>query len=163
MISGEGKEKALTYRKASIEDLELLTETRVEVLRAANCLSGDADMSEVREQSYRYYQRALCEGTHTAYLALDGEQFAGAGGVSYFQVMPTYRNPRGNKAYIMNMYTRPEYRRRGIAYHMLDLLVRDAADRGIDAISLEATRMGRSLYEKYGFTQMGDEMELRKK
>ena len=48
MISGEGKEKALTYRKASIEDLELLTETRVEVLRAANCLSGDADMSEVR-------------------------------------------------------------------------------------------------------------------
>ena len=57
MISGEGKEKALTYRKASIEDLELLTETRVEVLRAANCLSGDADMSEVREQSYRYYQR----------------------------------------------------------------------------------------------------------
>ena len=59
MISGEGKEKALTYRKASIEDLELLTETRVEVLRAANCLSGDADMSEVREQSYRYYQRAL--------------------------------------------------------------------------------------------------------
>ena len=158
MISGEGKEKALTYRKASIEDLELLTETRVEVLRAANCLSGDADMSEVREQSYRYYQRALCEGTHTAYLALDGEQFAGAGGVSYFQVMPTYHNPSGNK-----VYTRPEYRRRGIAYHMLDLLVRDAADRGIDAISLEATRMGRPLYEKYGFTQMGDEMELRKK
>ena len=99
MISGEGKEKALTYRKASIEDLELLTETRVEVLRAANCLSGDADMSEVREQSYRYYQRELCEGTHTAYLALDGEQFAGAGGVSYFQVMPTYHNPSGNKAY----------------------------------------------------------------
>ena len=64
---------------------------------------------------------------------------------------------------IMNMYTRPEYRRRGIAYHMLDLLVRDAADRGIDAISLEATRMWRPLNEKYGFTQMGDEMELRKK
>ena len=61
---------------------------------------------------------------------------------------------------IMNMYTRPEYRRRGIAYHMLDLLVRDAADRGIDAISLEATRMGRSLYEKYGFVKMNDEMEL---
>lgn len=121
-------------------------------------------LSLTRRQSFfPNYQRALCEGTHTAYLALGGEQFAGAGGVSYFQVMPTYHNPSGNKAYIMNMYTRPEYRRRGIAYHMLDLLVRDAADRGIDAISLEATRMGRPLYEKYGFTQMGDEMELRKK
>ena len=158
-----GKGESMVYRKASMEDLEFLTETRVEVLRAANRLSGDADMSVVREQSHRYYQRALCDGTHTAYLAFDGEHFAGAGGVSYFQVMPTYHNPSGNKAYIMNMYTRPEYRRRGIAYHMLELLVGDAKGRGITAISLEATKMGRPLYERYGFTQMRDEMELREK
>ena len=113
-------------------------------------------LSLTRRQSFfPNYQRALCEGTHTAYLALDGEQFAGAGGVSYFQVMPTYHNPSGNKAYIMNMYTRPEYRRRGIAYHMLDLLVRDAADRGIDAISLEAPGRGRPRGEKYGGTRVG--------
>ncbi len=28
----------------------------------------------------------------------------GAGGISYYRVMPTYHNPSGNKAYIMNMY-----------------------------------------------------------
>ncbi len=27
----------------------------------------------------------------------------GAGGISYYRVMPTYHNPSGNKAYIMNM------------------------------------------------------------
>ena len=53
------------------------------------------------------------------------------------------------KAYIMNMYTVPEYRRRGIAYQTLDKLVKEAKERGISAISLEATDMGRPLYEKY--------------
>lgn len=74
--------------------------------------------------------------------------------------MPTYHNPSGRKAYIMNMYTRPEYRRRGIAYHTLDLLVKEIRRRGITSISLEATDMGRPLYEKYGFLPMEHEMEL---
>lgn len=60
----------------------------------------------------------------------------------------------------MNMYTHPEYRRRGIAAKTLDLLVGAAKSAGIDAISLEATAMGRPLYEKYGFVRMNDEMEL---
>ena len=60
----------------------------------------------------------------------------------------------------MNMYVRPDYRRRGIATKTLDLLVKDAKDRGINTISLEATKMGKSLYKSYGFTKMENEMEL---
>ena len=150
----------LFYKKAAIDDLDILTETRIEVLRAANKLSDDMDMSEVKEQTYAYYEKALRDGTHIAYLVFDGKRFAGAGGVSFFQVMPTYHNPSGYKAYIMNMYTRPEYRRKGIAFRTLDLLVEESRKRGIESISLEATEMGRPLYEKYGFTKMNDEMEL---
>ena len=62
----------------------------------------------------------------------------------------------------MNMYTKPEYRRNGIAYKTLDLLIAEAKRKGITAISLEATDMGRPLYEKYGFVKMNDEMELPK-
>lgn len=152
---------ALSYRKASLADLEVLTETRIEVLCAANQLSADVDMSEVKKQSLEYYQDALRNETHSAYLVFDEETFVGAGGISYFQVMPTYHNPTGKKAYIMNMYTKPNYRRRGIAFKTLDLLVADAREKGITAISLEATDMGRPLYEKYGFIKMNDEMELR--
>lgn len=151
---------ALIYKKAAIDDLEILTETRIEVLRAANQLNGDVDMSEVKRQSYEYYRNALKDGTHAAYLVFDEELFVGAGGISYFQVMPTYHNPTGRKAYIMNMYTKIEYRRRGIASKTLDLLVSDATAKGVTAISLEATVMGRPLYEKYGFVKMEDEMEL---
>ena len=152
-----------SYKKATIDDLDRLVDTRIEVLRAANQLADNVDMGEIELQSYRYYNRALCDGTHIAYLVFDGAKFVGSGGVSFFQVMPTYHNPSGRKAYIMNMYTVPEYRRRGIAYKTLSMLVNDAKGRGVTAISLEATDMGRPLYEKYGFVKMNDEMELRER
>ena len=47
----------LTYKRATLEDIDILTETRIEVLRAANKLSADTDMSEVERQSYNYYLR----------------------------------------------------------------------------------------------------------
>lgn len=150
----------LTYKRATIEDIDILTETRIKVLRAANKLSNDIDMSEVEKQSYDYYKKALCDGTHIAYLIFDENCFVGAGGVSFFQVMPTYHNPSGKKAYIMNMYTHPDYRRNGIAYKTLDMLINDTKCKGVTSISLEATAMGRPLYEKYGFVKMNDEMEL---
>ncbi len=150
----------LTFRKATIDDIDLLTKTRIEVLRAANQLPEDTNMRDVEKQSRMYYEKALRDGTHTACLVFDRDRWVGAGGISYYQVMPTYRNPSGNKAYIMNMYTHPDYRRRGIASGILDLLVEDARSKQIAFISLEATAMGRPLYEKYGFVQMDDEMIL---
>ena len=150
----------LTYKKATLGDIDLLTETRIIILKAANQLSDEVDMSEVKKEAYHYYQKALHDDRHVAYLVFDGKRFVGAGGVSYFQVMPTYHNPSGKKAYIMNMYTDPEYRRRGIAFKTLDILVKDIKNKGITAISLETTEMGRPLYEKYGFVAMNNEMEL---
>ena len=151
---------ALVYKRATLADLDILTETRIEVLRAANRLDASADMTQVERATLAYYRSALADGSHTAYLVFDGDVFVGAGGVSYYAVMPTYHNPTGRKAYIMNMYPRPAYRRRGIAARTLDLLVQDARGRGVHAISLEATSMGRPLYEAYGFVPMTSEMEL---
>ena len=149
------------YKRATMEDIDELVRTRIIVLRAANKLSDDEDMSVVEEESKAYYRRALETGEHIAYLVYDNGAFVGAGGVSFYQVMPTYHNPTGKKAYIMNMYTNPAYRRKGIAYHTLEILEADAKNKGIDAISLEATEMGRPLYEEFGFVGMKDEMELK--
>ncbi len=130
------------YKKATIEDIDELVRTRITVIRAANKLSDDVDMSLVEKESYEYYKRALETGEHIGYLVYDNGTFIGAGGVNFYKVMPTYHNPTGKKAYIMNMYTAPEYRRQGIAFHTLDLLVKDAREQGVSQIALEATDMG---------------------
>ena len=155
-------DKKREYKKATLKDIEELVRTRIIVLRAANRLSDDVDMSVVEQESYAYYKRALQTGEHIAYLVYDADVFVAAGGVSFYQVMPTFHNSTGKKAYIMNMYTAPEYRRQGIAFQTLDLLVKDAKAQGVSQIALEATDMGRPLYERYGFVKMEDEMELKR-
>lgn len=148
------------YKRAAVEDLELLVAGRLEVLKAANKLADDAEMPEVEGETRKYYSESFQKDCNVTYLAYDGHRWIAAGSISFYQVMPTYHNPSGKKAYIMNMYTHPDYRRRGIAMEMLELLVAEAKKRGISRISLEATEAGKPLYEKYGFTRMKDEMEL---
>lgn len=46
----------LTYKRATIQDIDMLTKTRTEVLRAANQLSDTVDMSHVERESYNYYK-----------------------------------------------------------------------------------------------------------
>ena len=44
----------LIYKKATIEDINLMTKSRIEVLKAANRLADDVDMEEVEAQSWDY-------------------------------------------------------------------------------------------------------------
>lgn len=148
------------YEKATTSDIDFLVEARVEILLSANKLPAGTDMSEVAAQSRKYYEEALADGTHTAIIVFDGDRFIGAGGVCYYRVLPTYYNNTGKKAYIMNMYTVPEYRHQGVASKTLDLLVQDAHEKGYIFIALEATEEGRPLYEKHGFASMKDEMMI---
>ena len=150
----------ITYKQANLDDIELLVKSRIMVLREANHLDDSADMSEVKAQSYDYYRKAILNGECIVYLVFDDDKLVGCGGVSFFIVMPTCHNQTGKKAYLMNIYNSPEYRRKGIAYKTLDLLIKATREKGINHITLEATAMGRPMYEKYGFTKMNDEMEL---
>jgi len=147
-------------KRATLDDLEMLCSSRIVVLLAANGLDSDTDMSRVLIETREYYKKALADGSHVAYLASENGRFVASGGISFYQVMPTYHNPTGQKAYIMNMYTAPEHRRRGIALHILERLVDEARNRGVTSISLEATDMGRPLYERFGFVASESEMEL---
>lgn len=140
--------------------MDLLVAGRLEVLRDANKLPADAEMAEVEAETRKYYSESFEKDSNVTYLVYDGSRWIAAGSVSFYRIMPTYHNPSGKKAYIMNVYTHPDYRRKGIAMKMLELLVAEARNRGIGQISLEATEEGKPLYEKFGFTQMKDEMEL---
>ncbi len=71
---------------------------------------------------------------------------------------PTYSNPSGKSGYVTNMYTRPEWRHRGLALMLVDHLVDAARNAGCAALYLNASAMGRPLYEKYGFRPVENEM-----
>lgn len=151
----------LQFRKAAADDLEMLVTSRIEMLKAANPTLPDADFVKAAESCRIYYLKSLEEDIHIAYLAFDGDVFAGCGGVSFYQVLPNCKNPSGMNAYIMNIYTVPGFRGQGIATKIVDLLVKEALLRGIHEISLKATDMGRPVYERYGFQKDEAAMKLK--
>lgn len=150
----------LNYQRAVISDMDLLVNLRLTVLRAANGLDDSVDLLQVCENTRIYYETALRDNSHLAYLVYDGNTLVATGGVSFYRVLPTYHNPSGENAYIMNMYTAPAYRNRGIASQLLRLLISDAKGRNVTRITLDATSTGRPLYERFGFIPMPAEMEL---
>lgn len=149
-------------RMAQPTDIKLLTKLRIEVLRAANQLPEDVDLSNVETETQSYYEYHFVGDQHITLLAYFDDTLAGCGSICFNTRMPTYHNPSGRHAYIMNMYTHPQYRRKGIAYNILDQLVHEAYHYGYRNISLEATPQGRPLYEKYGFVPLQEEMILAK-
>lgn len=105
-----------------------------------------------------YFQVHISDNSFISWIAEENGKIEAVSGISFYCVPPTYSNNSSEVAYIMNMYTNPGYRRKGIATKLLDLLVKEAEERKLTKVILNASDMGRHLYEKYGFKDGVDDM-----
>ncbi len=51
----------------------------------------------------------------------------------------------------MNVYTKPEYRKKGYAKKLMNMMLEDAKAENVSNIELKATEDGYSLYRSVGF------------
>ncbi len=142
---------------ATNEDIELLMSSRLEMLKVVNNLPADYEYSEEIVRESRDY---FLNGDHITVLAIDDGKVIGCASMSFMWIMPTFSHPTGRRAHLMNVYTRSEYRRQGIARKMVNMLIDETWKRGATEISLDATTMGRPLYESLGFTNSTEGMVL---
>ena len=84
-------------------------------------------------------------------LEVDGHVVAG-GGVF---VTPWLSHPGDlicRKATVLNVYTDPEYRRRGIARKLMEAILAWCRSQGLADVFLHASHDGRPLYEQLGIS-----------
>ncbi len=62
---------------------------------------------------------------------------------------PTFLN--GRTGTILNVYTKPEYRRKGIAKKLIEILIAEAEKMQLDFVELKSTDSGYNLYKSVGF------------
>jgi GNAT superfamily N-acetyltransferase len=148
------------YRIASVEDIEILADTRIEFLHEAEKIHTDEDSEILKESIVAYFKKNISKGNFISWIAYEGDRIIATSGVSFHEVPPTFGNVSGKEAYIMNMYTFPEYRRKGIGFHLLNKLLEVIKGKGIRKARLHATEIGKSLYERAGFQNKNDEMVL---
>ena len=144
-------------RIATKDDIEALMSSRLEMLKVVNGLPEDYVFTDQIINESRDY---FLNGDHLTVLATDGDEVVGCASMSFIRIMPTFGHPTGKRAHLMNVYTRSEYRRRGIARRMVELLIDESWKAGATEISLDATELGRPLYESLGFTDSTECMVL---
>ena len=74
--------------------------------------------------------------------------------------MPTFSQPTEKRDHLMNVYTRPQFRRQGVGKMMVQFLIDEEKNRGITEISLDATEMGHPLYKSLEFNDNNEGMTL---
>ena len=152
----------ITYRKATLTDVKELARLRVEFLKEVQ--SNEAhqiDANELCSVLEDYFQTHLENHSIVVWLAEAAGEIVSTSGLCFFKIFPGFSLPDGKIAYILNIYTLPRWRKKGMGKQVFDLIVEEAKSRGIKRIQLHASEDGRPIYEKYGFKATNDEMELR--
>jgi GNAT superfamily N-acetyltransferase len=150
----------IDYRTAILTDIDDLISLRMVFLKEVESVYNPKYESEVNSSFSKYLQETIPAESYVSWLAVKDGKIVATSGLSFNTVPPSYGNHTGKEAYIMNMYTIPEYRRKGIARNLFVKTLEEAKKRGVGKIRLHATEKGRPLYLKYGFEERGDEMVL---
>jgi GNAT superfamily N-acetyltransferase len=132
-----------------------------------------AIFDDFAEASRAWTERALASGEYIGWFAIPKSQpeviVAGAG-IQLRQVPPHPCRPAKESAFaqarhaiVLNVFTEPEWRRRGVAMFLMDEILRWARAEKIDQLVLHASAQARALYEKMGFIatnemRFGDEL-----
>jgi GNAT superfamily N-acetyltransferase len=107
-----------------------------------------------------WFLQAIANRAYRGWLAAVGRQVVAGAGVL---LTPFPANPHtalNLRATIVNVYTEPEYRRRGLARQLMGVLIDWTRQQKLGAVFLHASDAGRALYESLGFVA-NNEMKLR--
>jgi len=157
--SHEPPTTSFTIREAGPDDLEIILHHRRSMFRDMG--EGTAEeLDRMVEIARPGMLRALADGTYRHWLAMDGSgKVAGGGGVLLSPWPANPRDPCSERAVILNVYTEPEFRRRGVARLVMQTILGWVRARGLSSVNLHASDEGRHLYETLGF-QPTNEMRL---
>jgi GNAT superfamily N-acetyltransferase len=107
-----------------------------------------------------FLRDAMPRGAYRAWMAEAEGRVIGGAGVTIVSWAGSPDDPAPRRGWIQNVYTEPEFRRRGLAQRLVDCVVEWCRKNGFVSVSLHASDFGRPLYEKMGFRQT-NEMRLR--
>ena len=149
----------ITIRTAHLNDLPHILHHRIAMFEEMG-FRDSAVLCQVEESSREYFSRALHNGNYLAWLAEGSEEGVVAGGGMVIADWPGYPGENlAKRAWILNMYTEPQARGRGIAKQLLNVILACCRANGFGAVSLHASPAGRPLYESAGF-QPTNEMRI---
>jgi GNAT superfamily N-acetyltransferase len=144
-------------RRATAQDADVIAWHRARMFQDMGDVSGDA-FEILRTNAQARLEQWIHNGNYMGWLASPADEpeliVAGAG----VQLQPILPRPvdvstigEGRQGTIVNVFTEPQWRRRGIAGLLIQEIIIWSKDEQLDRLILHASDEGRSIYEKLGF------------
>ena len=148
-------------RAAGLTDAPRLGQLRDEMFRELG-RHPDPGAAAFSDRAAVAFAESFRHGTCEAWVAesVDGA-LIGSVAMLLLPRLPSPESSAIREGYLLNVYTIPECRGRGVAAALVDASIARARVLGLGRIRLHATEAGQRVYEKAGFLSRVDEMELR--
>ena len=151
----------IVVRRATLDDTATIARHRAAMFLAMGTATPSV-VETLTSETETYLREAIPRGEYVGWLASladrPGETVAGAA-VQIRRVLPfPCRRPegqtdvaRGRQGLVLNVYTEPAFRRRGLARRLMQEILAWAREERLDSLVLHAAPDGRPLYEQLGF------------
>lgn len=141
--------------KADLSDIDELVNLRIDYLTEDYGSLTDIQAEKIRNQLPEYFRNHLNRDLFV-YIVRYEEIIS----CCFLLVSEKPANPNfihGKTGTLMNVYTKPDFRRKGIAKKIMKFLIADAEKMGLDFIELKSTADGYNLYKSVGFEDVFSE------
>jgi len=152
-------------RRATAQDAGIVAWHRARMFQDMGDVSRDA-FETLRAKARVRLKEWLDSGDYVGWLATSADQpemVIGGAGVQLQPILPRPVNAatvgEGRQGTVVNVFTEPQWRRRGIAGLLMKEIITWSKDEHLDRLLLHASDEGRSVYERLGFIA-GNEMRF---
>lgn len=150
--------EGVRVRAATAGDLETILRHRRSMFEAMGY--GGAALAAMDEASRPFFAAKLAQREYAGFFAVDSEgHVLAGGGVVLLDFQPHPLDPFGRRGFVVNMWTEPPQRRRGLGRLLMQAMIDWARAEGLSTLYLHASAEGRPLYERLGFVS-NNEMRL---
>jgi len=146
--------KEIVYRRGTLDDVQVLVDLRVRFLNELLNHPENSETRVVRKSLLEYFTGAIPSRDFVAWVAEFGGKIVATSGMVVWQKPALYGGVESGKlGYLLNFYTIPEARGKGIATRLLNELIGEAKSMGLRYVHLHASKDGEPIYRKAGFVE----------
>lgn len=147
----------MEIRRAGVDDLESFVDVRIEFITQIRTIR---EIDAFRNSTLAYLRAHIERDDLVIFLAVDQGRIVSSCMACVYQTAPVPSCLTGKTAKLLNVCTRLEYRRRGLAEQLIRLLLAELRARDVEKVVLDYTEDGLPLYQKLGFTILPCQMQL---
>lgn len=146
-----------TLRRATVDDAALITAHRHSMF-TDNAFAPEDRLTAMDGSFEPWVRERLADDRYLGLIMEEDGAVLASAGVFFMDFPPHFLHVNPGRPYLINFYTSPAARGRGLAKQMLTACLDECRTRGYTVATLHASPFGRPIYEAYGFEQTNEMM-----